>query len=185
MNRSESIKTLVPALLKAQKAMTNAVKGSNNPFFKSTYADLNAVREVVIPPLQENGFVVLQPTVEVNCKNFVETVFMHESGEWISSLTEIKNTKGDAQGEGSAISYARRYGLQSLPCIGAVDDDGEKAMNRSDTSTTASKTTTLTQVTTEAKKGPGRPAKTPTTTNTPALAKTVNKPEVVVNEDEW
>lgn len=127
---STTITKLAPALLAAQKSMGDAKKDAKNPFFKSTYADLNAVREVAIPALNAQGIVILQPTVVVDGKNYVKTILLHESGEWMSSLTEIRNTKGDAQSEGSGISYARRYGLQSFLNIGAVDDDAELTMKR-------------------------------------------------------
>lgn len=130
MTMSETITKLAPALLAAQKSMGDAKKDSKNPFFKSSYADLNAVREVAIPALNAQGITVLQPTVVVDGKNFVNTLLLHESGEYLGSLTEIRNTKGDAQSEGSGISYARRYGLQSFLNIGAVDDDGESTMKR-------------------------------------------------------
>lgn len=127
---SETITKLAPALLAAQKSMGDAKKDSKNPFFKSSYADLNSVREVAIPALNAQGITVLQPTVVVEGKNYVKTLLLHESGEFLAALTEIKNTKGDAQSEGSGISYARRYGLQSFLNIGAVDDDGESTMKR-------------------------------------------------------
>jgi hypothetical protein len=131
MNRSESIMKIAPALVKAQAAMGNAVKDAKNPFFKSRYADLNAVREAVLPVMNANGISVLQPTVHIEGKSFVETILLHESGEFISSLTEIIVGKvNDAQQQGSGISYARRYGLQSLANIGADDDDAESAVGR-------------------------------------------------------
>lgn len=131
MNRSESIVKIASALVKAQGAMGNAVKDSKNPFFKSSYADLNAVREACIPALNANGVSVLQPTVHVDGKSFVETVLLHESGEFISSLTEVVCAKqNDPQAHGSGMSYARRYGLQSLVNLGSADDDGEGAMGR-------------------------------------------------------
>ena len=131
MNRSESIAKIAPAFLKAQKTMGNAIKDSKNPFFKSNYADLNAVREASMPALNENGISVLQPTVVVDGKNYVETILMHESGEFFSSFTAILCAKeNDAQGNGSGISYARRYGLQSFVSLGSADDDGEGAMGR-------------------------------------------------------
>lgn len=122
------MKEIAKALVNAQKEMGNAVKDSKNPFFKSTYADLNAVREACIPALNNHGIVVLQPTVQIEGKNFVKTILLHESGETIESLTEILFAKqNDPQAQGSGITYARRYGLQSLVCIGAEDDDGNKA----------------------------------------------------------
>lgn len=131
MNRSESIVKISTALVKAQSKMGNAIKDAKNPFFKSSYADLNAVREACLPVLNENGISVLQPTIHENSKSYVETVLLHESGEYISSLTEILCAKpNDAQAQGSGISYARRYGLQSLVNLGSADDDAEGAMNR-------------------------------------------------------
>lgn len=122
------MKEIAIALVKAQSEMSNPKKGANNPFFKSKYADLNAVREAVIPVLNENGITVLQPMVHLEGKNFIKTVLLHESGEMIESFTEIiYNKQNDAQAQGSGITYARRYGIQSLVCVGADDDDGNKA----------------------------------------------------------
>lgn len=125
---------LAPALLAAQKSMGDAVKNSKNPFFKSSYADLNSIREAVIPALNANGITLLQPTHagSIETGPYVETVLLHDSGEYLSSTTPITCAKQhDPQALGSAISYARRYGLQSLLSVGAVDDDGESAMQRS------------------------------------------------------
>jgi hypothetical protein len=131
MLQSQSITNISKALLKAQKSMGDATKGSKNPFFKSSYADLNSIREAAMPALHANGITVLQPTTFIGGKQFVQTTLLHESGEFLAALTEIVVAKAnDPQAMGSAISYARRYGLQSLVCIGAVDDDGEGAMAR-------------------------------------------------------
>ena len=122
------MKNLIKALIEAQSEMGNAVKDSKNPFFKSTYADLNSIREACIPILNKHKIVVLQPTTHIEGKNFIRTILMHESGETIEGLTEIVYSKqNDAQAQGSGITYARRYGLQSLVNIGAEDDDGNKA----------------------------------------------------------
>lgn len=140
-----SVANIAKAILKAQKEMGNAVKDSKNPFFKSKYADLNSVREASIPVLNNAGVSVLQPTVMVDGRSFVRTTLLHESGESITSDTEIVCAKqNDPQALGSAISYARRYGLQSLLCIGAVDDDGELSMGRSSSISNSATTTTTT-----------------------------------------
>ena len=74
----------------------------------------------------------MQPTVTVDGVHYVKTVLLHESGETFDSLTQIVFSKqNDAQAQGSGITYARRYGLQSLLCIGADDDDGNKAASPS------------------------------------------------------
>jgi hypothetical protein len=123
------MKNIATALVKAQSEMSNPTKGNTNPFFKSKYADLNSVREAVIPILNANGIVVLQPIVHLDNKNFVKTVLIHESGETLESFVEIiYNKQNDAQAQGSGITYARRYGLQSFVCVGADDDDGQKAV---------------------------------------------------------
>lgn len=130
--KSESIGKIAAALVKAQKTMSNPLKESKNPFFKSSYANLNSVREAVMTPLNEAGISVLQFTsVNTNGKPVVLTTLTHESGEYVASETEIVvNKQNDPQAYGSGISYARRYGLQSLLCLGADDDDGEAAMGR-------------------------------------------------------
>ena len=121
-------KEIIKALLKAQNEMGNAKKGANYPFFKSKYADLNSVREAVMPLLNENGIVVLQPMVTIDGSEYVKTILLHESGETIESFTKILcKSQNDPQAYGSGVTYARRYGLQSLLSIGADDDDGNKA----------------------------------------------------------
>ena len=131
MNRSETIAEIASALVKAQAEMGNAVKDSKNPFFKSKYADLNAVREACMPALNKHGVSVIQPTSVIDGKLYVETVLLHESGEFLSGLYEVVVGKqNDPQALGAAISYSRRYGLQSMVNIGASDDDAESAMLR-------------------------------------------------------
>jgi len=122
------MKNIATAFIKAQSEMSAPKKDNSNPFFKSKYADLNSVLEAVMKPLNNNGIAVLQPTVCIDGKNYVKTILLHESGEMLESFTEILYAKvNDAQGQGSGITYARRYGLQSLCGVGAEDDDGNKA----------------------------------------------------------
>jgi len=123
------MENIIKALLKAQKEMGNAIKGANNPFFHSKYADLNSVREAVMPLLNENGIIALQPMVTVDGCEYIKTILLHESGETIESFTKILcKSQNDPQAYGSGVTYARRYGLQSLLCIGAEDDDANGAM---------------------------------------------------------
>lgn len=137
MQTSDSIGKITPAFLKAQKAMEAAKKGESNPFFKSKYADLTAVLEACKQPLNENGISILQPHItEFNPitgeeLHYIETILIHESGEYFSSKTKMEiSKKNDPQQYGSSTSYARRYGLQSIISLPAEDDDGEKAMGR-------------------------------------------------------
>lgn len=134
MNRSESIIKIAPALLNAQKETGVATKDSQNPFFHSTYADLGSVMEACKDALNNNGISVLQPVgMDEQGNTYVETILLHESGEYISdrmrvTIKEVNNP----QAQGSAITYARRYGLQSMVFIPAEDDDGEKATNHTE-----------------------------------------------------
>ena len=134
MRTSTEIKNITTALLKAQKQIEGVDKNAKNPFFKSDYADLNSVIEAVQKPLNDNGIVLLQPVMN----EVVETTLFHaESGEYITGETKIINAKAnDPQAQGSAITYARRYGLMSMLALRAEDDDGEKAMDRKATPTT-------------------------------------------------
>ncbi len=125
--RSESIAAIAPALVLAQTQMSVAVKDTKNPFFKSMYADFNSVREAVVPALNANGIMVMQPIVNGS----VRTILIHKSGEFVGCDTPIVVSKDrDAQAMGSAISYSRRYGLSALLAVGSEDDDGESAMGR-------------------------------------------------------
>ena len=129
MNTSLTITKIAAALVQAQSEMGNATKDAINPFFKKTYADLNAIREAVLPVLNRNGICAIQPTIVIDGCDFVETILLHNSGEFISSLTRIVVDKvNDAQRHGSGLSYARRYALQSIVNIGAEDDDANKAV---------------------------------------------------------
>lgn len=127
MNKSESIKELASALNKAQAEMSGAKKKATNPFFKSKYSDMNAVVDAIRQPFCDNGLSYSQfPLFESGCVG-VETILMHESGEWISSILMLPMTKQDPQAAGSAITYARRYSLQSIAGIPSEDDDGNNA----------------------------------------------------------
>ena len=135
MISSSTISKISNALVQAQAEMDNASKDKKNPFFKSSYADLNAIREVALPALNKHKIAALQPTMVIEGKKYVQTTLLHESGEYIACLTEILMSKeNDAQQQGSGITYARRYGLQSLLNIGAEDDDGNAASGKSNAS---------------------------------------------------
>lgn len=138
--KSESLTKIAPALLAAQKEMGSALKDSNNPFFRSKYADLNAVIDASVPVLNKNGIVVLQtPAVisstshgaPIDAINVIQTILLHESGEYLVGESEIVASKqNDPQAAGSATTYARRYGLQAMVTLKAEDDDAEAAMGR-------------------------------------------------------
>lgn len=135
---SHSIVKLVPALLAAQKAIKSVTKDASNPYFNSKYATLESVIDAVKKPLNDEEIVVLQPVGFDTEGGYVETILMHTSGEYISSRMRLVSGKGTMQDLGSAISYARRYSLQSVVFLGVADDDGEASMGRTTTSNVAS-----------------------------------------------
>ena len=127
MNKSDTIARLAAALNKAQAEMSGAKKSAKNPFFKSNYANLEEVINCVKEPFADNGLSFVQFPISGDGVAGVETIIMHESGEFISGEFMLKCSKNDPQGMGSAITYARRYGLQSACGVPSEDDDGNAA----------------------------------------------------------
>ena len=123
------MKEIYAALVKAQKGFGPALKSSTNPHFRSKYADLAACIEAVVGSLNDNGVMLMQKTHEVENGVMIETVFLHESGEELSAgKLFMPATKMDAQGFGSALSYARRYSIMAACGIAPEDDDANSAV---------------------------------------------------------
>ena len=123
-------------LLELQKTVVGVQKTSVNPFFNSRYFDINGILKVVKPILNDLGVIILQPLG--NCKKesgvelipCITTILIDvESKEEMRFQIAIGRVD-DPQKFGSAITYYRRYSLQSLLSLEAVDDDSEMAMNR-------------------------------------------------------
>lgn len=128
---SPQIGKLAEALAKAQSQMEHAKKDANNPFFKSKYADLTSVSEACRTQLAMNNIAVTQTTtMNEGGHAILVTTLMHSSGEWIRGFMPILASKQDAQGFGSALSYARRYALAGIASVCTSDDDGEAAVGR-------------------------------------------------------
>ena len=122
---------IASALVKAQKAFGPALKTSSNPHFRSRYADLSACVEAVIDALNNNGIAMMQRVTPSDTGVIVETMLIHESGETISNgQLHVPASKHDAQGYGSALTYARRYSLMAACGIAPEDDDGNAASKR-------------------------------------------------------
>lgn len=119
--------TLAGALAKAQVEMGKALKQNTNPAFRSKYADLGSVMDACLPALNKHGIAVIQPTVDDESGRYVETVLLHESGETLRCRVPLIVQKNDMQGYGSAVTYARRYGLMCMAGIAPEDDDGNAA----------------------------------------------------------
>ena len=128
--QSEEIAELATALAKAQGKITGAQKGTKNTFFNSSYADLAACWDACREALSENGLSVVQAPRGTST---IDTLLLHSSGQWIKSRLTVKPTKDDAQGQGSALTYARRYALAAMVGLAQVDDDGNAASKKPET----------------------------------------------------
>lgn len=121
-------KGLYSALAAAQAEMGRAAKDTNNPHFKSKYADLASVMDACMPSLSKHGIAVLQPPFDDATGRYVRTIFVHgDSGETAECRVPLIVDKDNMQGYGSAATYARRYGLMGMAGIAPDDDDGNAA----------------------------------------------------------
>lgn len=136
IEHSPSIAALCTALHGAQGRLTGVTKDAKNPHFKNRYASLEAVMDTARPALQEHGLSVSQaPGALIDGAVEITTMLMHTSGEWMRSTLHMPVTKRDPQGVGSAITYGLRYALMAVLGVPPTDDDdGERAMDRSDVS---------------------------------------------------
>lgn len=125
--KSETIGKLADALAKAQADVTGAAKDSENPHFKSKYADLASIWDACRVALSKNGLAVVQLAESDGDRATVVTVLTHASGEWMKGRITLRPMKADAQGIGSALTYGRRYGLAAMVGVAPEDDDGNAA----------------------------------------------------------
>lgn len=124
--KSESTKEIAKALAEAQKHMKSPKKSGAGNY--GDYATINDSRAAVLPHLNTQNIAVIQSLGYDDKSEFLETVLLHNSGEWLSSKMRLKMDKPTMQGYGSAITYAARYSLEALACCGggSLDDDGEQ-----------------------------------------------------------
>ena len=120
------MKTIYTKLADLKKEVGKMTKDSKNPFFNSKYFDINQLLEHLEPLLQKNGLIVLQPIIN---KEVVSKIIEIETGDEVCSSLELPPLT-DPQKIGSAITYYRRYTLQSLLGIQAEDDDANKASGK-------------------------------------------------------
>ena len=127
MTEENKMSRLATSLCKAQGIMGGAKKDKNNTFFKSKYADLASVFDVIKDPFAENGLAISQ-TMDVleNGRTVLKTILLHASGEFLESKMILPDIS-DPQKLGSAITYFRRYTLMAIAGIPAEDDDGNVA----------------------------------------------------------
>lgn len=140
MISSNEIDKLAPALVAFQEEVGNPKKTADNPFYKSKYADLDGIINTIRPTLAAHGLCVIQsPEGEGNTAK-VTTRIIHSSGQWIEGTLSLTAVKGDPQGMGSAITYARRYSLAGICGLAQDDDDGNTASGKDEKPTAKSAT---------------------------------------------
>ena len=120
----ESKPTLISALVKAQSQMTHAAFDQTNPHFKSKFASLKSVIDAVKPALNANGIAYIQKSVPMDHGIAVETVFYGHGEELSTGPVPVPIDRENAQGFGSALTYAKRYSL-AMACGVAADEDDD------------------------------------------------------------
>ena len=126
MDTSPTIGNLSKALAKAQGEIRGATKDSDNPYFKSKYADLASVRDAIQESLSKNGIAYVQ-FPEGGPETVTITTILSCGDEWMRASFSMKPVKADPQGMGSAITYGRRYALMAAVGVAPEDDDGNAA----------------------------------------------------------
>lgn len=118
-------------LIEFQKQVEAIKKDSKNPFFKSSYFDINSLLSAIKPTLNDLGLVLLQPLTHYEGKPALRTILLDGDKELINDLITLPELS-DPQKMGSAITYYRRYAIQSLLALQAEDDDGNLASGKQD-----------------------------------------------------
>ena len=121
----------IKALSKVQKELKHAKKSETGAFSK--YADLASVYDAIKKPLVDNGFAYFHGMVAgEDGQQYVETLLMHESGGVFKTQIPAINRKGDMMGLGSAITYAKRYGISMVIGLASEEDDDAKDASKKD-----------------------------------------------------
>jgi len=115
--------SLFKKIAKVRSEIGVLVKNEINPFFKSKYFDINGLVEAVVPLLQKENLLLLQPITDGIVKSVIVDI---DGGTQVESGLLLPKLD-DPQKIGSAITYYRRYTLQSLLALQAEDDDGNTA----------------------------------------------------------
>ena len=130
MEKSESIKNLANALCNFQNEVAAVGKDGINPFFKSKYATLENIINTIRTPMVKHGLSFSQLPSD---DSSLMTVLMHTSGEYIAATVKMTPKDNTPQGQGSAITYMRRYALSAILGIATdadTDDDGNAASHK-------------------------------------------------------
>src|SRR5699024_9338968 len=130
MQKSETVKDLFIGLVKLRQAIKQPPKDAKNPFFKSNYVTLEGVQKAIDEAKEGTGidysqFVETSP----DGRTGVSTMVYSDKGEYIiTDPLYLQPVKNDPQGNGSVVTYSRRYQLSALFGISSdIDDDGNNA----------------------------------------------------------
>lgn len=129
MRRSDSIAELSKALTAFQKNAPKITKDKTAKIgaYSYDYADLASIWDKIRGPLADNGLSLIQSPTVLSSEPALCTVLAHESGEWIEDTMPLKVVQDTPQGQGSAITYARRYALSAI--LGIVADSDNDAQD--------------------------------------------------------
>lgn len=153
--------TFATALVAAQREMPVLPKSATNPHFRSKFVPLDVVIEKALPVLHKHGFAVLQLPTTIDGEPALRTRLIHESGETIEDVMLLLPGKTDPQGQGAALTYARRYALTAMLGLAADEDDDGNAASAGGPSrkrTSAKQTPVASDAPGQAATDPGSPA---------------------------
>lgn len=121
--------TMIEDFIALQKALPVMPKDTSNPFFKSKYTSLDTITELIFPIMTKYNFGwTTRPSTNEQGLATLKYSLMHVSGTNIDGEMLLMLSKADPQGQGSAITYARRYAITSvLGIVSDADDDGNAA----------------------------------------------------------
>lgn len=125
---SNQIENLASALSKAQAVIENVSKDKKG--FNYKYADLASCLTAAKKPLADNGLSVSQlVSQDMNGKQILITLLIHESGQWLKSIFAVENVVmkqcNSLQQLGAGLTYARRYAFSAIVGLSQEDDDAQ------------------------------------------------------------
>jgi hypothetical protein len=133
MKQSTELNLLIKALSDANTEISNPKNTALNPFYKSKYAPLDSILTMLRPIVTKNGLVIIQNVSTDDRFVSIETGIYHTSGQFIiSDKLQMSAEKATAQGQGSAITYGRRYQLSAFLSIASEDDDDANHVSKKD-----------------------------------------------------
>ncbi len=124
------MKSLYKKLHSLQAELEPIKKNAENPFYHSLYFDINSLIAAISPLLNKHGLIIIQPLSNVSGRPAITTIVVDiESGESLENTITLPEGL-DAQKTGAAVTFMRRYSIQSLLLLEAVDDDGNGAVEQ-------------------------------------------------------